>query len=576
MLRLVLGQPGMVVLLVVTSVAAGFLESAIFAVVAEVATAMAAGTKHVTGLGPLQISTNVATLLAVGFCAAVLRLLMAIVIGYLPPRIATRIEAHLRSDLLSAFSRTSWAVKSVEREGHFQDLMTLQINQVLQCSLYFLAFLSSVCTFAAFVISAFVLSVPAALLVLAVAAVLFLLLRPLDRLGSKTNESLSQVGLDYANGITEAVRMAEETQVFGVEEEERRLRQHDIERTRHLTFRSAFIARLVPGLYQSLVIVILIFGLLAVYLSGTTHIATLGAVILILLRSAAYGQQAQFSNNQVRSFSPYFDRVEGVKAEYLAHAVDPGVRPLDQIHSVSFEDVTFAYRAGVDVLSHVSFAVTGRKIVGIIGPSGAGKSTLVQILLRLREPTSGELSINGEPAMDILRTDWHRQVAYVPQDPKILRATVADNIRYLRQIDDAAIVRAAKLAHIHDDIVGWPQGYETVIGQRADAVSGGQRQRLCLARALAGSPQVLVLDEPTSALDVRSESLVQESLDGLRGQMTVFIVAHRLSTLSICDELLVLVDGRAEAFGPRAEIEQTNAYYRGVSGLIVSDDVPAS
>ena len=106
--------------------------------------------------------------------------------------------------------------------------------------------------------------------------------------------------------------------------------------------------------------------------------------------------------------------------------------------------------------------------------------------------------------------DWRRRVAYVPQDPKLLHGTVAENIRFYRDIDDGAVERAARLAHIHGDVLSWPSGYGTLIGQRADAVSGGQRQRLCLARALAGAPDVLVLDEPTSALDLPSESLVQE------------------------------------------------------------------
>jgi ABC-type multidrug transport system fused ATPase/permease subunit len=235
--------------------------------------------------------------------------------------------------------------------------------------------------------------------------------------------------------------------------------------------------------------------------------------------------------------------------------------------TAGFDQVSFAYRPGELVLSEVTFEVDGGEAVGIVGPSGAGKSTLVQILLRLRGPASGRVVINGRPAAEILLQEWHRRVAYVPQDPRLLYATVAENIRYLRDIDDAAVERAARLAHIHNDIITWSQGYETAISQRADAISGGQRQRVCLARALAGDPEILVLDEPTSALDLHSESLVQESLASLRGRVTVFIVAHRLSTLTICDRLMVMVDGRLEAFGPTAEIERTDAFYRGAAAL---------
>jgi ABC-type multidrug transport system fused ATPase/permease subunit len=129
------------------------------------------------------------------------------------------------------------------------------------------------------------------------------------------------------------------------------------------------------------------------------------------------------------------------------------------------------------------------------------------------------------------------------------------------------VERAARLARIHDDIVTWASGYETVIGPRADAVSGGQQQRICIARALVANPEVLVLDEPTSALDPRSESLLQESLVGLKDGLTLIIVAHRMSTLDICDRVLVLVDGRVEAFATAPELRDQNAYYRFASEL---------
>jgi ABC-type multidrug transport system fused ATPase/permease subunit len=126
-----------------------------------------------------------------------------------------------------------------------------------------------------------------------------------------------------------------------------------------------------------------------------------------------------------------------------------------------------------------------------------------------------------------------------------VQATVAENIRFSRAIDDAQVERAARLAHIHDDIVAMPDGYDTAIGQRADAVSGGQRQRICLARALAGDPSVLVLDEPTSALDKTSEAAIRSSLLELRSSLTMFIVTHQPSMLAVCDQVIQVDSGRA-------------------------------
>ena len=205
--------------------------------------------------------------------------------------------------------------------------------------------------------------------------------------------------------------------------------------------------------------------------------------------------------------------------------------------------------------------------IGIVGPTGAGKSTLVQILLGLRDPTSGRYLVDGEPVQSISEPELARAFAYVSQEPRLLHATVAENIAFFRDLDREVIERAARLAHIDEDVRSWPHGYETVIGQRVDAVSGGQRQRICLARALVGQPFVLVLDEPTSSVDAHSESLIQESLAALKGQLTLFVVAHRLSTLTHCDRVLVIVGGVIEAFAPMGVLREESAFYRRVSEL---------
>src|SRR5699024_5065311 len=186
-------------------------------------------------------------------------------------------------------------------------------------------------------------------------------------------------------------------------------------------------------------------------------------------------------------------------------------------------------------------------------PSGAGKSTIVQVLLRLRDPHSGAVLVNGQDVREIKRVDWQERVAYVPQTSQVIWGTVRDNIRFYRpEIDDEQVVAAAMRAHIHEDIMSWPDGYDTNIGQRASAVSGGQRQRSCLAPARAGEPRLLILDEPTSSLDVRSEELVQRSLEEIKRDTLMVLIAHRVSTLSVCDRIVVMTAGRVSAIGAHA------------------------
>jgi ABC-type multidrug transport system fused ATPase/permease subunit len=235
---------------------------------------------------------------------------------------------------------------------------------------------------------------------------------------------------------------------------------------------------------------------------------------------------------------------------------------------LTFDRVSFAYESRQRVLDEVSFRVDAGETVGIVGHSGAGKSTLVQLLLRLREPDSGVYRVDSTDVRQIARDDWHRRVAYVSQEPRLLGGTVTENIRYLRDhINDEAIETAAKMAHIHEEILSWPGTYNHRVGQRLDAVSGGQRQRLCLARALAGKPEILVLDEPTSALDPHSEAAIQQSLEELRGTVTMFIVAHRMSTLSICDRIMVIDSGRIEAFDTPENLQRIDGYFRAAMQL---------
>lgn len=241
---------------------------------------------------------------------------------------------------------------------------------------------------------------------------------------------------------------------------------------------------------------------------------------------------------------------------------------MPKARTLTFENVSFAYQPGRPVLSDISFEIRGGEAVGVIGPSGAGKSTLVQLLLNLRAPDEGRYLINGALVQQFRQDDWQARVAYVPQEPRLVHASVAENIRYFRDLDDDAVARGAQLARIHEDIVSWPNGYETIVGPRADAVSGGQQQRICLARALAAQPQILVLDEPTSSLDPRSEALIQESLTALKHNVTLFIIAHRMLTLDICDRVMVVLDGHLDAFDTMALLARTNPYYRSASTSI--------
>lgn len=533
------------------------------ALVAQIATVMVTGSGIVRAdLGPVSLDAPVPTLLAVAAGLGLARLVLQIAVAYLPARITADVQARLRKDLFAAFVDASWAVQSEERDGHLQELMTSQLMQASEAVLSVGRLLAAAMMFVALVVAALVLSVPAALLVMVVSGLLFSVLRPVSRWGRAHGDAHSEAHVGYAGAVSEAVRMAREMQVFGTGEAHRRHVDARTDAAREPYFRTQFLKRMVPGVYQSLVILLIVGGLAGLYAVGVARLASLGAVVLILVRAAAYGQQMQGSYHTLNELLPYMDRLREATERYRESAPRDGERPVPEIRSLAFKDVSFGYRSDTPVLRGISFCVERGRAIGVVGSSGVGKSTLVALLLRLRRPDAGIFLVNGVPAESLDRDGWRRRVAFVSQEPRLLHATVADNIRYLRDLGDGAVERAARLAHIHGEITAWPDGYDTVVGERADAVSGGQRQRLCLARALAGDPELLVLDEPTSSLDLQSEALVQESLGELKGRLTMVVVAHRLSTLEVCDRVMVLRDGRIEDFAPAEELARTNRFYR--------------
>ena len=202
--------------------------------------------------------------------------------------------------------------------------------------------------------------------------------------------------------------------------------------------------------------------------------------------------------------------------------------------------------------------------MGLIGPSGAGKTSVADLLLRLFRPnTEGDIFIDGKPIISISSESWRRNIGYVAQDVFLLNASIEDNIRFYRSnLSKEAIIEATKQANIHDFIIGLPEGFNTLTGDRGVMLSGGQRQRIALARALAGSPELLILDEATSALDSASEKLIQESIRALHGSVTVLIIAHRLSTIEHADRLLVLDHGNIVEQGtPQELLARSGSYF---------------
>jgi subfamily B ATP-binding cassette protein MsbA len=241
----------------------------------------------------------------------------------------------------------------------------------------------------------------------------------------------------------------------------------------------------------------------------------------------------------------------------------PGAVALPPVSGhIAVEHVSFAYDERQPVLTDVSFLAKPGELVAIVGPTGAGKTTVMNLLHRFYDPTGGRITVDGRDLRDITLDSWYRQIALVPQETILFGGTILDNIRYGdRHAGEDAVKNASRAAHAHDFIMGFPDQYQTLIGEKGVNLSGGQRQRIAIARALLKNPRVLLLDEATSSLDTESERLVQEALEQLMKGRTTFVIAHRLTTVQAADRILVLDKGRLVENGTHAALMTHQGLY---------------
>jgi ABC-type multidrug transport system fused ATPase/permease subunit len=332
--------------------------------------------------------------------------------------------------------------------------------------------------------------------------------------------------------------------------------------------RAMLVAFIIFAIFSAIVTV-LCYGTILLIDHQLTSGELVGFTFYTIFVGGSLGSFADLYSNLQRSIgaTQHVRELLAVPAENFGDGVG-----IDHAHAarfrgeVSFDHVNFAYpsRPEVSVLKNLTFAVEQGKVVALVGPSGSGKSTIAALLLRFYEPRQGRILFDGRAASDYGLHELRAQMALVPQEVLLFGGTIAENIAYGKPgASQAEIESAARRAHAHDFIVGFPEGYETRVGERGIKVSGGQRQRIAIARALLKDPSILILDEATSALDAESELLVQQALDELMKGRTCFVIAHRLSTIRRADVIVMLRDGAVREMGSHDELMNVpNGGYR--------------
>jgi ATP-binding cassette subfamily B protein len=230
--------------------------------------------------------------------------------------------------------------------------------------------------------------------------------------------------------------------------------------------------------------------------------------------------------------------------------------------AIAFKDVHFAYDAARPILKGISFEVPAGHTVAVVGPSGAGKSTISRLLYRFYDVQSGSITIDGQDVRDVTQKSLRAAIGMVPQDTVLFNDTIAYNIRYGRPgASDEEVRQAAEIAQVGRFIETLPEGYRSMVGERGLKLSGGEKQRVAIARTILKSPPILILDEATSALDTHTEQEIQAALDMVSKNRTTLVIAHRLSTVVNADEIIVLKDGGIAERGKHVELLETGGLY---------------
>lgn len=542
--------------------AIGLVEALILRIVGELAAAIdtVTGPDATFSLGPFA-DLDVGTLVALGIGATVVLIALRVTELTLVAKIGSIPLINARRRLAAAYLNADHHSQQAMSAGEFQELATAHSIRLGSMALATATFVSATLVTVSLATVAAIVNLPALGVLAAVMFGVLAIMTPVHRLAQRLGRRQVHANTELAKRTAEMARASTEARVFGVTETIEREHHDHVAEVGALHARSVSVNLFGSSLFQALVlgVVVVLGGVLAARQTG--DFAAAGTVALIALRAQMAGRQALTANLSMANSAPYAEQLTARLERFRASSRADGQAAVGPIERVELRGVWFTHPPDFDdapgdggvhrdeplepVLRDLDLALDRGDHVGIVGPSGAGKTTLIEILLGLRRPDCGVYELNGRPRDDYSASTLSRAIASVPQRPVLVSATVTENIRFFRAIPDDEIVRAAKAAGIHDEIVRWVDGYDTVIGERGvRQVSGGQAQRIAFARALAGGPTLLVMDEPTSSIDNAGAKIITDTMERLDRDTAAIIVSHRLEALRSCDRIYRMVDGR--------------------------------
>ena len=366
--------------------------------------------------------------------------------------------------------------------------------------------------------------------------------------------------------VSESIAGMQITQAFNREQVNKGIYQDLLNKLKKSFMRGASINLVMPVFIENIMRFVVCFLYLMAVLYFTEEHYEVGVIIAMAsYANRFWGPIQSIANiyNSLVNTGSYLERIFDTMDEKVEIEDEPDAAPLPPITGrVDYEDVTFGYEEGINVLEHLNLHVHPGESVALVGPTGAGKSTVVNILCRFYDIQGGHIRLDGHDIRHATLHSLRSQMGIMLQDSFIFSGTIRDNIRYGKlDATDEEIVTAAKTVCAHDFIMGLEDGYDTVVNEKGSTLSGGQRQLICFARTVLSDPRILILDEATSSIDTETEKLVQQGIAGLLKGRTSFIIAHRLSTIADCDRILYIADKGIKEQGTHEELLAKQGLY---------------
>ncbi|MAF59748.1 MAG: ABC transporter ATP-binding protein [Candidatus Pacebacteria bacterium] len=501
----------------------------------------------------------------------ILKAVVTFVITYITVKITANYESEVRSKLFRETLKAKWGYLVSQKLGHLETILMTNVkssSEMLERVSQMLVLFSGLLVYMLVAIN---ISPKITIFALLLGGVLFFVLKPVLRAARGTAHGILNATKEVAHYVNENVVGIKTVKTTSSENPVSEIGTNLFETLRVLRIRSTLLRSINNVLVQpiSLIFISVIFAF-SFKTEGFVFSAFI-AIVYLIQRIFTHFQTLQTNLHRMNESAPYLRNVVEYEEE-LRKNIEPRVGKsggFEFRNTLSFSNVNFSYENNGPVLKDISFKIEKGDMIGIIGPSGSGKTTVVDLVLRMFVPDRGEIEVDNKNIEEIDVDEWRRNIGYVSQDMFLINDTIENNIKfYDDSISNEDIREAAKKAHILDFIEGTENKFQTNIGERGVRLSFGQRQRIVLARVLARKPELLVLDEATSALDNESEEQIQKAIEGLRGNITTLIVAHRLSTIENATKLIVLKDGEIlEEGDPKKLIKDEGSYFYKVHNI---------